>query len=321
VARQFHVPALRADSRAELVAVADPDPAAQAAASDLAGVDVLGDPAALIGRDDVAAIVVCAPNAVHAELAEAVLAAGQHLYLEKPVGLDLARAERLAATAAAAPGVSCVGFNFRFNPAFSRLRDRLRRGEIRAVRAARSWHHEPGLGPATPAWKRSRAAGGGVAFDLASHSADTLRWLLGTEIAAVEEATIASRTTDGDDLWARLRTTSGVTAEVRCSYVRGRGHRWELEGEAGALAADRWPPRARRLRRWRRSGIGPLRRGLLGLPIPRRERSFALALGSFVGACLGDERDERLATLEDGVRSLEAVLEIQRAAGLEMLGS
>jgi myo-inositol 2-dehydrogenase/D-chiro-inositol 1-dehydrogenase len=320
VARQFHLPALLADPRADLVAVADPDRAALDAVPGLAGAAVTDDVAALIGRDDVEAVVVCAPSALHAELAEAVLAAGRHLYLEKPVGLDLGRAERLAAVAATAPAVSCVGFNYRFNPAFSSLRDRAGRGEIGAVRGARSWHHEPGLGAAAPGWKRSRGAGGGVAIDLASHSADMLRWLLGEEIAAVEEATIASRVTEGDDLLARLRTTSGVSAEIRCSYLHGRGHRWELDGEEGALVADRWPPRTRRRRR-RGSGVGLLRRGLLGLPIPRRERSFALALGSFLGACLGDERDARLATVADGVRSLETVLEIERAAGLETLGS
>lgn len=296
----------------EVVAVADPSPPARAAASARAGVDALSDPAALMARADVDAVVVCAPPAAHAGLAEASLAAGKHLYLEKPVGLELARARRLADD----PGsgrVTAVGFSHRFNRAFAGLRRLVRGGEIGAVREVRCIHFEPGLAAAAPAWKSARAEGGGVALDLASHSVDMARWLLGEEIAAVEEAAIATTASEDDDLRARLRSRGGVPVELRSSYVRGRGHRWEVVGEGGVLVADRWPPRVRRRRR-PTGGIGRAHRALLALPIPRREPSFALALGRFVAAARGELRGE-LATLDDGVRSLEAVLMIERAAG------
>jgi myo-inositol 2-dehydrogenase/D-chiro-inositol 1-dehydrogenase len=315
VARQFHLRALRADPAVDLVAVADPEPAALAAAA-AAGVETHSAPAELIGREDVEAIVVCAPPAAHAELAERTLAAGKHLYLEKPIALDVTRARALAA-AVPSRTVAAVGFSYRFNPAFAALRERVARGEIGRVREARCLHHEPGLGEGAPRWKTARASGGGAALDLVSHAIDMARWLLGDEPAAVEEATIDSVATEGDDLRAAVRMRGGARIEIGASYVRGRGHRWDLTGDDGALVADRWPPRARRRRR-ATAGIGALRRGLLALPIPRREPSFRIALGRFARAARGAPRGD-LATLEDGVASLEGVLAVERAAGIDAL--
>ena len=81
---------------ATLVAVAAARPGRAAEVGAELGVDACAYDE-LIARDDVEAVVVAARSIDHAEVAEAVLAAGKHLFLEKPGATSLAGHERLSA--------------------------------------------------------------------------------------------------------------------------------------------------------------------------------------------------------------------------------
>jgi myo-inositol 2-dehydrogenase / D-chiro-inositol 1-dehydrogenase len=313
IARQYHLRALRDHPGVDLVAAADPSPVARGAAAELGGFDLHDDVAEMIGREDVDAVVVCAPTPAHAELAEAVAATDKHLYLEKPVGLDLVRAEAVRGALEARSATTAVGFNFRLNPAFVELRRRIEAGRAGEIRNLRCWHCEVARPEAMPAWKLRRETGGGVLLDLVSHSVDTARWLLADEVTGVESARLSSEVTEHDDARVELRMRHGARVELVASYVQGRKHRWEVEGSAGVLRADRWPARVVRRRRPAPAGPSSLATRLLALPIPRREPSFAAALDRFAAAVAGGE-EAGLATIGDGVRSLEIVLEAERLA-------
>jgi predicted dehydrogenase len=74
IARMFHLRVL-ADLGAEVVAVADPDPEATAAATDrFPGTATHHDWRDAITRDDVDAVVVCLPSALHGDAARAAFA-------------------------------------------------------------------------------------------------------------------------------------------------------------------------------------------------------------------------------------------------------
>lgn len=75
---------------------------AEAVAERVPGVAVVGSVADLVVRDDVDAVLNLTIPAVHAEVARAALAAGKHVYGEKPLTADLAEAGELLATAGAA---------------------------------------------------------------------------------------------------------------------------------------------------------------------------------------------------------------------------
>jgi predicted dehydrogenase len=165
-----------------------------------------------------------------------------------------------------------------------------------------------------PAWKRERATGGGALLDLGSHHIDLARWLLGEELASVESAELSSEASEHDSASFRLRSESGVPVDAEFSFRRGRACDWEIAGERGVVAIDRIGGTAR----IRSSGAGPARvdrlRGRLGrLPIPRRERSFDLALNAFVGRVASGSGE--LPSLADGRRSLAHVLAVEAAAG------
>ncbi len=116
---------------ADWVACVDPDPARRAEVArrypwvrPMADVDgVLADP----GTD---ALVVATPARTHAGLAEAGLAAGKHVLVEKPLALSTAEAVALTRQADRAGRVLMVGHTFEYNPAVTKMRALLDSGEL-----------------------------------------------------------------------------------------------------------------------------------------------------------------------------------------------
>src|SRR4051794_40998449 len=92
--------------------------------------EVADDPA-------VGAVSVTAPNFLHREISVELARAGKHLWVEKPVGVDVEDARAVAEAVAAAGVQSAVGFNYRYAPAVALARDLIRGGEIGAVTNAR----------------------------------------------------------------------------------------------------------------------------------------------------------------------------------------
>ena len=307
-ARQYHLRELVADPRAELIAVADPAGGALAAAQLPAGALRTPDPAEAIAAEGVEAAVIAASTPAHEELARAAIEAGLHTYVEKPIALDPSGAESLAALGRESGLLCAAGFNYRMNPAFATLRARVRGGELGRVGSIRTSFCEPGSAD-PPGWRRRPGSGGGVLLDLGSHEVDTLRWVLGCEVASIEAASVRSTITEWDEAEVELRMEDGTPVRTRLSYRAGREHRWSLEGERGTLRLDRWPPRVSSRRR---GVVSALERRLRDSPLPRREPSFRTALRAFVRGALGEPHE--LPTLEDGARSLATVLALSDTA-------
>ncbi|WP_405588867.1 Gfo/Idh/MocA family protein [Streptomyces sp. NBC_01190] len=92
-----------------LTAVTDLDPGRAAAAAERAGAQVAGGVAELVARDDVDAVLNLTVPAVHAEVALAAVAAGKHVYGEKPLAATREEAAAvLAAARAAGVRVGCA---------------------------------------------------------------------------------------------------------------------------------------------------------------------------------------------------------------------
>lgn len=115
-----------------LAAVTDPDPEAAREASEQHGVapatwtDMLAD-------DEVDALVIAAPAVLHGSLALDALRAGKHVFVEKPLALDVAEAEALCAEAEGGGRVLMVGHLLQYHPAFLRLRDLVAEGALGKV--------------------------------------------------------------------------------------------------------------------------------------------------------------------------------------------
>ncbi len=96
-------------------------------------VTVTDDLDAVLADGDVSAVVVATPAASHAPLARRALAAGKHVFVEKPLALSTADAVELATTADDAGLVLMVGHTFEFNPAVLAMKEYVDNGEIGEV--------------------------------------------------------------------------------------------------------------------------------------------------------------------------------------------
>ena len=261
VSRVFDVPL-----RPRLAAICGRDKAAtQAAAARLGWAAAETDWRALIARDDVQLVDICAPGDLHAPIAMAALAAGKHVLCEKPLANPLAEAEAMktAADDAGHRGArAMVGFNYRRVPALALARRLVEQGRIGSLRHFRAVYLQDWLtDPDAPmTWRlQAERAGSGALGDLGAHIVDLARYLTGDEIAgvsAVSATFVGSRpwpdspTTGGsktgpvtvdDAVVLTARLASGALASFEATrYATGRknGLRVELNGSRGSLAFD-----------------------------------------------------------------------------------
>ena len=94
---------------------------------------ILGDPA-------IDAVVLATPHTQHAEQIRQAAAAGKHVFVEKPMTLDLAGARAAAEAAHRAGILLAVGFNRRFHPSIVEIRSRKADGQLGSVVAMVGQH-------------------------------------------------------------------------------------------------------------------------------------------------------------------------------------
>jgi predicted dehydrogenase len=239
---------------------------ARAAAQRLGWAAAETDWRALIRRDDVQLVDICAPGDLHAQIAIAALDAGKHVLCEKPLASTEAEAEAMAAAAtrASARGVRAMtGFNYRRVPAIALARRLVRDGRIGRLRHVRASYLQDWLvDPAFPlTWRLQREhAGSGALGDLGSHIVDLAQYLTGdliTGVSAVTATFVGERPLPGtpgsasaglpgtgpvtvdDAAVFTARLGSGALASFEATrFASGRKNelRIELNGDRGSLA-------------------------------------------------------------------------------------
>jgi len=167
----------------ELRTIADiNDEAAAKAAAALGFVRATPDWRSLVADHDIDVVNITAPNALHKEMALAAIAAGKHVYCEKPLAPLAADAREMAEAA----GVRTqVGFNYLCNPMLGLAREMIASGELGEIRGYRGVHAEDYMANAGgPFTFRHGPAGGGALADIGSHALATAEFLLGINSAS-----------------------------------------------------------------------------------------------------------------------------------------
>lgn len=123
VIARFHLAALAASPDWDLVAVCDLDPAR--ALEPRPGVTGYTDHTRMLAEAGLDAVVVTAPNDTHARICADALTAGAAVCVEKPLALDLAEGEALAALARERGVPLTTAFHRRHNSEFAALRERI----------------------------------------------------------------------------------------------------------------------------------------------------------------------------------------------------
>ena len=205
--------------------------------------DIVNDP-------DIDIVSITAPNALHKEMSLAAIAAGKHVYCEKPLAPLASDAAEMADAAEAAGIKTQVGFNYLCNPMFTLARDMIAAGELGVIRGYRGIHAEDYMAdPDAPYTFRHDPAGGGALADLGSHSLATAEFLLGpitdvmgdcvTAIGERDDGKGGRRRIKVDDIGrAFLRFANGASGSIEGNWLatgRKMQHDFEVYGSKGAL--------------------------------------------------------------------------------------
>jgi len=162
--------------RARLVAVGGGTRAAALASDFAAGLEPTVD--ALFGRPDVGAVVIATPHTTHLALVRAAAAAGKHVLLEKPMGLDVAECDAMIAACRVAGVRLMVAHITRFLPATAVAKRIVEDGEIgslRMISVQRILDGYPNAG-----WTLDPREGSAW-LDWGSHGCDVIRWFAGAD--------------------------------------------------------------------------------------------------------------------------------------------
>ena len=233
--KSLHLAEIRAERRAEV---------AKATAARTA----TGDYRQLLGIAEIEAIYISAtPETTHYPMARDCLDAGKHVFLEKPIALELAEADELIAIARTRKLKFTIGYSQRFNPKFAYVRKSIRDGSIgRPVSALVSRHITRNLGKKiTGRIKLSPAA------MEATHDLDFVLWCLEPakpvrvysqiNFGAMRES---SNTPIPDTQWITVTMDSGVSFVIGAGWSLPPGYpnfstTWiEFVGTEGAVMVD-----------------------------------------------------------------------------------
>ncbi len=134
---------------------------------------------ALIARDDIDAVSISTPNALHEEIALLAIAAGKHLYIDKPLTVSGESAARIEAAARKSGVLSQMVFHNRFFPSILRAKQLMDEGRLGNLLSFDvRYNHSGAIDRQKPAgWKQLESAG--VLLDLGSHALDMLTFLAG----------------------------------------------------------------------------------------------------------------------------------------------
>ncbi|HEY2815098.1 MAG TPA: Gfo/Idh/MocA family oxidoreductase [Acidimicrobiales bacterium] len=245
-ARHIHLPGLRA-AGVEVTAFTSRSRASAESLRDEWGSGVVvEDWHDAVVRDDVDAVVVTTPNALHVDVVIAAAAAGKHVLVDKPIACTVADADEMI-DAASANDVVLVPFqNTRFAPPFAAAHGVVAAGRIGSVTGVRAafGHAGPQAWSPRGTWFFDRAsAGGGCLIDLGVHVIDLVRFVTGHEI---EEVAALLRGTAGDvetDAQLLLGLDGGVIGTAHASWSSpGPDHQLTVVGTEGTLHFDSRTP-------------------------------------------------------------------------------
>jgi 1,5-anhydro-D-fructose reductase (1,5-anhydro-D-mannitol-forming) len=190
------------------------------------------------------------------------------------------------------------------------MRDLVASGAIGQPLAARVFH-AVSLPPHLQGWRIDRPeAGGGVILDITVHDADTLRFVLGDEVASVTAMTAAqgmSKAGIEDAVMGVMRFRGGTLAQFHDAFtVRHAYTGFEVHGTEGSLFG-------RDVMTQRPVGTVTLRRNGEDEDIPlEHENLYERSVRHFNAAVRGE--GVPAATGDDGVRSLAIALAVRDAA-------
>ena len=290
---RFHAQKYASLPACELVAVVD----GREEVRNAVGVEVAAKPVAdyreLLGKVD--AVSVVTPTPAHFEIADAFLAAGAHVLVEKPITETPDQAKSLIATAAKHGKILQVGHLERFNAAVLAAEPHL--NAPRFMECVR-------LAP-----YKERGTDVNVVLDLMIHDIDLVQSLAGSEIVSIDAIGTPVFSGEIDIANARLRFANGCVANTTASRVSMKTERkLRIFEDAAYISLDLQQKILTLIRK--RDGVP--QPGQLPVNIEEANLEQGDALKSEIESFLDCIRNNKrpIVSGEDGLRALETAIRI-----------
>ena len=203
-------------------------------ANDCGAADIGSDPAEVIARADVDAVIIASPDFTHTPLSLACINAGKPVLSEKPLSQKPSEClEVMAAEQAAGRRFVQVGFMRRFDQSYVEMKAALDQGRLGRALMMHNFHRNV----ETPA---SDFTGAMAITNSAPHEFDVVRHVLSCEYASISAYQPKRSDARVAPVVMVLETTEGqlVTIEINNNAAYGYDVRAELVGEAGSIAMN-----------------------------------------------------------------------------------
>lgn len=240
-----HARAISQSPNSELVAIAARSPETQKkAAGDHPKAQIFDDYRKLLERSDIEAVAVVLPTDLHFEIGSAVLNAGKHLLLEKPMALAVEHCDRMNVLAREKGLLLAIGHEFRLSSLWGKVKQMIDAGEIGEPLYAliELWRRPYRLGAG--GWRYDINRVGNWILEEPIHFFDLARWYFKGVADPVSVFAQASSKQPGhpelqDNFSAMLRFSNGGYAVISQTLAAWEHHQVvKVTGREGALWAS-----------------------------------------------------------------------------------
>ncbi len=230
----------------EVVAISDIFiDAAKKVAGELGIPNVYKDYRYILDDKEIDAVFICTSTDTHAKIIKEASDAKKAIFCEKPIALDLSEIDEALSKVKENGVILQIGFNRRFDPSFSRVREIVKSGAIGTPHVLKITSRDP-LPPPIDYVKVS----GGIFVDMTIHDFDMARYLMGDEIVEVfaqGEVLIDPKigeVGDIDTAIVTLKFKSGAMGVIDNSRkaIYGYDQRVEVFGSKGVARAENRKP-------------------------------------------------------------------------------
>lgn len=231
--------------KADVVVVADVNPAAAQVAAQKYAIDQWSaDWCAVVEGRDVDAVVIAAPNDVHATIAIAAMEAGKHVLCEKPLANSVEAAREMVAAADRTGVINMVNLNYRNIPAIQYAKRLIEEGQLgRIINYRAAFLMDWAANPLVPrSWKfDSKHTGGGPVLAVGCHVIDLAHYLVGeiTQVVGTARTTIRERPLPNELNTYALATGAAETAPVDTEDLGAMLVQFGPDGPVGTIEATR----------------------------------------------------------------------------------
>lgn len=265
----------------------------------------------MLSEGGIDAVIIASPTSLHFEHLKLAIAAGKHIFCEKPIDLSIENVKEIKSLLDANPVKFMVGFNRRYDPNVLKIKKELNEGRLGVPQSVKIISREPGPPP-----MEFIKTSGGLFLDMAIHDFDLARYLMNSEITEVYSTAsifgdLPLETVDDVDTAVtilKFKNKGFATIENSRNSTYGYDQRIEVFGEKGLLSSQNKSDDSV----YFANNSGFHRPKPVGFFIERYKESYINILDSFV-QCLEQNKDLEL-TFQDGLQSLAISLAAEKSS-------